>query len=125
MKFRILILTLVATTTSIALPGCERKAVATGVASPTPAPPTVSATVKRDASRLSAAVDAYAHEQNPENDAAVRKAMADVDSEILQLEDLVAKRHGRDREKVAAKMRRLQANRSEETTRFAEIQAGR
>ena len=51
--------------------------------------------------------------------------MADVDSELAELEDLLAKRHGREREKVGHKLRRLEAYRSEQTTRFAEAQAGK
>lgn len=74
--------------------------------------------------RLATAVDAYAQAQNPENDAAVRKAMADVDAELAELEDLLAKRYGREREKIGHKLRRLEAYRSEQTTRFAEAQAG-
>src|SRR4051812_43481391 len=86
---------------------CHRKTDAAIVAAPET--PAASPATDQEDKRLKEAVSAYAREQNAENDAAVRKAMADVDSEIAKLEDLVAKRHGRERGKVAARLRRLEA----------------
>ncbi len=122
MNFRTL--SLVIAVAIVGLPGCQRKPVATDEVPPTPLADPMTKTRTRDGARLRAAVDDYAVAQNPENDAAVRQAMADVDTEMAGLEDLVAKRHGRDRQKVAAKLRHLEVYRSEQTTRFAEIQAG-
>lgn len=121
MYFRTLFALAVTAAAVAGLTACQRKSDAAVVATPTPA--IDSPAKSQEAARLTKAVNAYAREQNAENDAAVRKAMADVDSEMAELEDLVAKRHGREREKVAAKLRYLEANRSEETTRFAGIQS--
>ena len=117
-------LSLLAFAASVALPGCQRKTAGIDAASGTPTSSPVAGFKVHEPNRLGAAVDAYAQLQNPENDLAVRTAMADVDNEIAELEDLLAKRHGRDREKVAKKMKHLQISRSQETTRFAEIQSG-
>jgi hypothetical protein len=119
MSFRALFVFVVVTAVAGLAAACHRKTDAAMVATPTIETP---AQTKEDA-QLTEAVNAYAAEQNAENDAAVRKAMADADSEIAVLEELVAKRHGREREKVATKLRRLEARRSEETTRFAAVQA--
>ena len=108
----------------IGLAACHRHPAAASDGTPAAeASPAEIAASPQVSSRLRAAVDAYKQTQNPENDAAVRQAMAEVTTEIDTLQDLVAKRHGRDRQKVAAKLRRLEAYLSEETTRFAEIQA--
>jgi hypothetical protein len=120
MSFRILSVFVVVTAVA-GQAACHRKSDTAIVAAPSPAVE-LQAPSKEDA-RLTEAVNAYAVEQNAENDAAVRKAMVDVDSGIAVLEELVAKRQGREREKVAAKLRRLEARRSEETTRFAAVQA--
>jgi hypothetical protein len=117
-------LTILALAATSALLGCDRKSVAVETAPHTPAAGQEEKTIAREASRLSAAVDAYARQPNAENDAAVRNAMAELDSEIAHLEDLVAKRRGREREEVAVQYRSLQAFRSRETTRFASAQAG-
>jgi hypothetical protein len=119
MSFRALFVFVVATAVAGMAAACHRKTDAAIAAAPAVETP---AQTKEDA-RLTEAVNAYAAEQNAENDAAVRKAMADADSEIAMLEELVAKRQGREREKVATKLRRLEARRSEETTRFAAVQA--
>lgn len=103
------------------LTACHRKTEVAIVAAPSPADDPQKPA--EEDTRLTKAVNAYAAEQNAENDAAVRKAMADVDGEITALEELVAKRHGKERDKVATKLRRLEARRSEETTRFAAVQA--
>ena len=100
---------------------CHRRTDVAIVAAPET--PSASPAMDHEDKRLKEAVNAYAREQNAENDAAVRRAMTDVDSELAELEDLVAKRQGREREKVAARLRRLEAYRSEETTRFAAVQA--
>ena len=122
MKSRLLtILTLAAVS---GLLGCDRKPVTVETGPATPSLALEEKPLSREASRLSAAVDAYAREPNAENDAAVRNAMAELDSEIAHLEELVAKRRGREREEVGAQYRTLQAIRSRETTRFASAQAG-
>jgi hypothetical protein len=109
---------------ALTLPGCGRAKVALGAAPPTPVAKPVSGTRTLETSRLGEAVDKYAREQNPENDAAVRQAMAKLDSEIAGLEELIANRHGKQREDAGAKMRNFIAYRSAETTRFAAVQAG-
>ncbi len=116
-------LSILAAAAAIGISGCRRSATASGEGAPAPGAGPGAEATPLAAPRLRAAVDDYKQAQNPENDAAVRRAMAEVNTEIANLEDLVAKRHGRDRQKVASKLRHLEAYLSEETTRFAEIQA--
>ena len=116
-------LSILAAAAAIGMSGCRRPATATGDGTPAPGAGAGAEATPLAAPRLRAAVDAYKQVQNPENDAAVRQGIAEVNTEIANLEDLVAKRHGRDRQKVASKLRHLEAYLSEETTRFAEIQA--
>lgn len=121
MKFRTLSLFLALAGSGLV--GCQRQEPTKEASTPQPSGQTEDKK-EQEPSRLAEAIDAYTQAQNPENDAAVRKAMAQVDGEMAELEDLVAKRHGRDREKVAARMRKLEAYRSEQITRFAAVQAG-
>jgi len=116
-------LSTLAAAAAIGISGCRRSPTASGEGTPAPGANPGAEATPLAAPRLRAAVDAYKQVQNPENDAAVRQGIAEVNTEIANLEDLVAKRHGRDRQKVASKLRHLEAYLSEETTRFAEIQA--
>ena len=100
------------------LVGCEKKVVVIEVPPTTPIPEPVAKTKTMETSRLGAAVDAY--EQRPEagNLAGVKKALADLDGEIAELEGLVARRTGDGREEAAVKLRNLQKYRAAEVTRL-------
>lgn len=105
---------------AVTLQGCERVEVVPA----TPIPEPVAKTRTLETSRLGAAVDSY--ERNPRGVtlAEVKKALADLDGEIAELEALVAKRSGGERDEAAAKLRNLQAYRAAETARFTVAQAG-
>lgn len=102
---------------------CERKTVVVEVAPPTPVAEPVSRTKTLETSRLGAAVGSYEREPTPTNHADVKKALADLDGEIAELEALVAKRSGSDRNEAAVKLRNLQTYRAGEVARFTAAQA--
>ncbi len=97
--------------------GCERRVVVVETA-PTPASDPVARTETLETSRLGAAVDAFERTPTSENRAAAKKAFAELDGEIAELEEDVAKRTGSEREEAAIKLRNLQAYRTAQTTRF-------
>lgn len=103
--------------------GCERKTVVVEVAPPPPVAEPMARTKTMETSRLGAAVESYEREPTSANHAYVKKALADLDGEIAELEALVAKRGGSDREEAAVKMRNLQAYRAGEVARFTAAQA--
>ncbi|MEA3208332.1 MAG: hypothetical protein QOE70_1389 [Chthoniobacter sp.] len=103
--------------------GCERKTVVVQVVPPTPMAEPVAKTKTLETSRLGAAVDSYARQSSTENHAEVKKAMADLDGEIAELEVLVAKRSGGEREEAAVKLKNLQSYRAAEMARFTAAQA--
>ncbi len=103
---------------ALAVAGCERKAVVIELPPATPTPDPVAKTKTRETSRLGEAVDAYERQPDAGNQAAVKKALADLDGEIAELEGLVARRSGGEREEAAVKLRNLQAYRAGEVTRF-------
>ena len=105
----------------LSLAGCDRDSVVIAPATPVPEP--VAKTKTLETSRLGSAVDAYERNSNAENLADVKKALADLDSEIAELEALVAKRSGSERDEAAAKLHNLQTYRTAETARFTAAQA--
>ena len=107
----------------VAMPGCERKTVVVQLPPPTPLPEPIAKTRTLETSRLGSAVDAYLREPGAENQAAVKRALADLDGEIAELEALVAKRTGGPREEAAVKLKNLHAYRAAETARFTAGQA--
>lgn len=108
---------------ALALLGCERKTVIVEVAPATPVAEPIAKTKTLETSRLGAAVDAYERRPSEETHADVKKALADLDGEIAELEGLVAKRTGDSHEEAAVKLRNLQTYRTAETARFAAAQA--
>ena len=103
--------------------GCERKTVVIEVPPATPVAEPVAKTKTLETSRLGAAVDSYEREPTTANHADVKKALADLDGEVAELEALVAKRTGSEREEAAVKLKNLQAYRAAELTRFTAAQA--
>jgi hypothetical protein len=103
--------------------GCERKTVIVETAPPTPLAEPVARTKTLETTRLGAAVDLFASEPTAEHQTDVKKALAELDGEIAELEALVAKRTGAEREEAAVKLRNLQTYRTAEVARFTAAQA--
>ncbi len=103
---------------ALTLIACERKVVVVEVAPATPMPEPVARTKTLETSRLGAAVDAYVQRPTEESRAEVKKALADLDGEVAELEALVAKRTGSARDEAATKLRNLQSYRTGEVARF-------
>jgi len=113
---------LAAVVAAVVLMGCERKIVVVEPPIP-PAEKPASKTKTLETSRLGAAVDSYERNSSAANHAAVKKALADLDGEIAELEELVAKRTGEGRAEAAAKLKNLQTYRAAEVMRFTTAQA--
>lgn len=107
----------------VSLVACDRKVVVVEVPPATPMPEPVAKMRTLETSRLGAAVDAYEQRPSEENRADVKKALADLDGEIAELEALVAKRTGGERDEAAVKLKNLQSYRTAETARFTAAQA--
>lgn len=114
MKFRLL--PPAAALVVVSLLGCEQKS--TVVVPATPVPEPVAKTKTLETARLGSAIDAYERSPGAASQAEVRKALADLDSEIAELELLVARRTGADRDEAAAKLKNLRAYRAAEMARF-------
>lgn len=104
--------------------GCERKTGVVEVAPTAPVADPVARTKTLETSRLGAALDAYERKPNAENHASVKLALADLDGEIAELEALVAKRTGGERDEAAVKLKNLQAYRSAAMARLTAAKAG-
>ena len=102
---------------------CERKTVVLEVPSPTPVGEPIARTKTLETSRLGAAVESYERAPSSANHADVKKALADLDGEIAELEVLVARRSGGDRDEAAVKLRNLKTYRAGEVARFTAAQA--
>jgi len=107
----------------LSLCGCERKTVVIETVPATPVAEPVAKTKTIETTRLGSAVDSYERNPNAENAAEVKKALADLDGEIAELEVLVVKRAGEGRDEAAAKLRNLQSYRTAEAARFTAAQA--
>ena len=121
MKSRTLSLLALASVFTVA--GCERKTVVVQIEPPAPLAEPVAKTRTLETSRLGSAVDSFDREPSDANHAVVKKALAELDGEIAELEELVAKRTGSSREEAAVKLKNLQAYRAAEVTRFTVAQA--
>lgn len=75
-----------------------------------------------ETSRLGDALDAYQRSPSAENQAAVRKAMADLDGEIAELQTYIANHEGSARDVAASKLQNLQSYRNGQAVRFAMVQ---
>lgn len=99
--------------------GCNRRS-----ENPPPPPePPVPQTKTLETSRLGTAIDLYERSATAENHADVKKAFAELDGEIAELEALVAQRSGGEREEAAVKLKNLQTYRAKETLRFTAAEA--
>lgn len=107
---------------ALALMGCDRKPVVE-VAPATPMAEPVARTKTLETKRLGAAVDAFERQPGAENHAAVKLALSDLDGEIAELEALVVKRTGGEREEAAVKLGNLRTYRAAEMARFTVAQA--
>jgi hypothetical protein len=107
---------------ALAMTACQRKPAAEDAPA---APATPSAkTTTFETGRLGAAIDNYASSPTEQNRASVNLALAELDSEIAELEDAKLTLIGDRRAEVAAKAENLQSYRGDESARFAKVQAG-
>ncbi len=99
--------------------GCERKI---EVASPTPIDIThtpESPTATLETKKLGLTIDQYISSPTAGNAADVKRAFADLDGEIAELESRVVKVTGSDRAEAQAKLTNLQTYRAKESARYA------
>ncbi len=116
----------VALASCLAITGCERKVIVVERAPATPVAPIpkpVTATKTLETSRLRAAIDVFERDPSAGNQASVKKALAELDGEIAELQEYVAKHDGDARAEAAAKLQNLQTYRAAETVRFTAAQA--
>jgi BMFP domain-containing protein YqiC len=109
--------TLVLTT----LVGCEDRKVV--VIEEKPAGQPVAQTKTLETAALKSAIDSYTAYPTAENAAHVRKAFAELDGEIAELEAKVTRETGEDRAEAAQKLANLTAYREAEKARFAQTPA--
>jgi hypothetical protein len=100
---------------------CERKVIVVEVPA-TPIPEPVARTKTLETSRLGEAVNAYERTPSTENLAAAERALHELDGEIAELEALVAKRRGSEREEAAVKLKNLRTYRAGEVARLTAAQ---
>lgn len=105
------------------LVACERRTVVMEVPPQAPAAEPVSRTTTIETERVGAAVNAFAGNPTAENLADAKKAFADLDGEIAELEAYVAKHTGSERAEAAAKLNNLTEYRAVETARLTAAQA--
>ncbi len=105
-------------------PACERKTVVIETRS---SEETVGEPIPRtdtlETKRLGSTIDDFERGPSAENNADVKKAFADLDGEIAELEARVARISGGDRDEAALKLRNLQSYRAAEQLRFTRAQA--
>lgn len=102
--------------------GCEKNTVTIATPSPTPvileiAPRTATNTL--ETKRLGLAIDQFVSAPSAVNSADVKKAFAEMDVEIAELESRVAQTTGQDRAEAQAKLTNMQTYRAAETARYA------
>jgi len=101
------------------LTGCDRpKVTVVEVAPATPAAEPVAQTKTLETQRLGAAIDRFQQEPTEVQHAAVKKALAELEGEIAELEALVAKRSGAEQAEAAAKLQNLRSYRDAELLRL-------
>ena len=76
-----------------------------------------------ETSALSRSITVYEQEPNAFNAASVKKAVAELDGEIAELEERIAKTSGSDRAEAAQKLADLSNYRSQQIVRFSKAQA--
>lgn len=107
----------------VALVGCEKKPQVIIVDQP----PVVTEPRTRtlETGKLRSTVDVFERNPTAENEADVKKALADLDGEIAELQGHVARKTGADREEAAIKLRNLASFREVEIVRFNKTLAAR
>jgi len=83
---------------------CERKVVVVEVPAATPIPEPVSRTKTLETGRLGSAIDEYERQPTAVHSAEVDKAFADLDGELAELREYIAKHDGEEQAKAAAKL---------------------
>ncbi len=106
----------------LGLAACDRQVVVVEKPS-TPIPEPVAQTKTLETSRLGETVDLFEREPTAGNSAAVKKALAELDGEIAELQEYVATHDGDKRVKAAGKLKNLESYRAAETLRFTAAQA--
>jgi hypothetical protein len=102
---------------------CDRQIVVVEKAPATPLPEPVARTKTLETSRLGSAVDDFEREPSAARRATVKKAFAELDGEIAELQEYIAKHGGEERAKAAAKLQNLQSYRAAESARFTAAEA--
>ena len=104
--------------------GCNRQSrviIETPPPAPTPLP--VARTETFETKALGRAIDAFEHTPSTVQSARVKKALAEMDGEIAELVEYVAKKTGDGRAEAARKLADLRAYRDAEYTRFLRLEA--
>jgi hypothetical protein len=101
---------------------CEKRTVVVVEPSAPQAEP-VSKTRTFETAALKSAINSYEQAPSPARAADVRKAFAELDGEIAELEADVAKKTGQDRAEAAQKLANLTGYREAERARFAKLEA--
>jgi hypothetical protein len=102
---------------AVCLSACEEKREARQVVEkPTPALTNI------ETSRLGSAIDAYVASPTEAQAANVERAFSELDGEIAELDQRVAKSSGEDREEARTKSAQLHTYRDKEMARFTEAQ---
>ena len=107
----------------VVLASCDRQVVIVEKVPATPVPIPTTSTKTRETSRLGEAINVFERDPSAANQAAVKKALADLDGEIAELQEYIAKHDGSQRAEAAAKLQNLQSYRAAETVRFTAAQA--
>ncbi len=97
--------------------GCEKKPTVDLTVKPT------TATKTFETSRLGNAIDRYVSSHSAVDAADANKAFAELDGEIAELQERVAKTDGDDRAEAAGKLANLQSYRTKEQVRFSAAKA--
>ena len=117
------ILSALATATLLAA-GCNRQPPVIIEGTPPPSPPTpVARTVTFETHALRREIDTFEHTPSVVQGARVKKAFAEIDGEIAELIEHVAKKSGSERAEAALKLADLRAYRDAEQVRFLRLEA--
>lgn len=103
--------------------GCERRTVIVETRPAEPVAEPIARTETLETIKLASALDTFERNPSAENSADVKKAFADLEGEIAELEARVAKTSGGDRDEAALKLRNLQSYHDAEKLRFTKAQA--
>lgn len=108
---------------ALAVTGCDRHPEKAHSAGAADAGAPIPNTKTPETRKLATTINVFERTPNAETSAQVKKAFADLESEIAELQVDVAKSSGGPREEAAAKQRNLESYRDAEQLRFAKAQA--